>query len=77
MLLAKCQCIIKIAKAACVRRTYGKATRIQMEGRDMQNARKSLDVFYSMWFISAFKFACFELCNVRTGLFEQFLSNIR
>ena len=42
------------------------------DGRDVQNMWKKLDVFYSMWFISAFKFACFKLCNVFTGLFELF-----
>lgn len=46
------------------------------DGRDVQKMWKSLDVFYSMWFISAFKFAYFDLCKVYTVLFEQLLSNI-
>ena len=46
------------------------------DGRDVQNMWKGLDMFYRMWFVGAFKSACFVLWNVCTGLFENLLSNI-
>jgi hypothetical protein len=37
---------------------------------------ESLEVFYKVWFVCAFKSDCFDVFMICTGIFKFFLSNI-
>jgi len=47
-----------------------------LDRMDSHNMWDSLEVFYRLCFISAFKFDCFDVCIICTGIFNLFLSYI-